>query len=522
MQQKIGGNNISKRKTHEEYVAELATVNKNIEALDKYVTAKTKITHHCLICDHKWEVTPSDILRGHGCPRCARRVDGRERFIDSIKKNGNKNISILGAYIDSKTPIECECNICNNKWSTLPSVLMTGRGCFNCAVKENGKHSRKTNEKYIEDLKMVNNTIIPLEPYVTCNDKIKHKCLICEHEWYSTPSNILHGRGCPKCGNEKSRLGSLLTHDEYLKRLQIKKCSMYPLEEYINSHTPILHQCNTCRYSYKVSPNQVLTKINCCPQCHKRIRYTTESFIQHYRQIFGFNNIEFIGEYVNNDIPIKCRCNICGYEWASKGDALLRGVGCKNCKSKDYWDKNRRTKEEFIDLLNEVTDNIEIIGDYINSGTKISCKCKICSNEWSATPTNLLRDHGCPSCHRFSGEDVVARYLSTNNIEFVHPMKYEGLVGIGGRELSYDFYLPKYNTLIEVQGKQHKAPIEWFGGEAKFKIQQEHDKRKRDFAENQNIPLLEIWYYEKDSTDDILTKFLNNLKSKSVETVIPA
>ena len=41
-------------------------------ALDKYVTAKTKIRFKCLIDNHIWTATPNGILCGRGCPECKR------------------------------------------------------------------------------------------------------------------------------------------------------------------------------------------------------------------------------------------------------------------------------------------------------------------------------------------------------------------------------------------------------------------------------------------------------------------
>ena len=62
--------------------------------------------------------------------------------------------------------------------------------------------------------------------------------------------------------------------------------------------------------------------------------------------------------------------------------------------------------------------------------------------------------------------------------------------------------------LIECQGKQHAQPIEYFGGEKQFKIQQEHDKRKREYAEKNGYKLLEIWYYDFDNIEEILNREL--------------
>ena len=59
-----------------------------------------------------------------------------------------------------------------------------------------------------------------------------------------------------------------------------------------------------------------------------------------------------------------------------------------------------------------------------------------------------------------------------------------------------------------MEGGQHEKPIDLFGGEEQFKIQQEHDKRKKEYAKLHNIKLLEIWYYDFDNITEILNKEL--------------
>ena len=69
--------------------------------------------------------------------------------------------------------------------------------------------------------------------------------------------------------------------------------------------------------------------------------------------------------------------------------------------------------------------------------------------------------------------------------------------------------MPEYNLFIEFQGKQHEAPIDYFGGESRFNTQIENDRAKKDFALQNNIELLEIWYYDYDNIEQILTEKLN-------------
>ena len=76
--------------------------------------------------------------------------------------------------------------------------------------------------------------------------------------------------------------------------------------------------------------------------------------------------------------------------------------------------------------------------------------------------------------------------------------------------LSYDFYLPKYNLLIEYQGNYHDGTVnKEVQSDEKFNRQQEHDKRKREYAKKNNIKLLEIWYWDFDNIEGILKRELN-------------
>lgn len=77
--------------------------------------------------------------------------------------------------------------------------------------------------------------------------------------------------------------------------------------------------------------------------------------------------------------------------------------------------------------------------------------------------------------------------------------------------LSYDFYIPTSNVLIEYQGEQHEKPFNYFGSEKKLTIQKEHDKRKKIYAESNGIYLLEIWYWDFNNIEKILTDKLEDM-----------
>ena len=152
--------------------------------------------------------------------------------------------------------------------------------------------------------------------------------------------------------------------------------------------------------------------------------------------------------------------------------------------------------------------DIIVLGEYKNAKTPILCKCKIDKNEWFATPNRLLSGTGCPQCNESKGEKIITDILTKNNICFMRQKTFDELYGIGNRNLSYDFHIPSLNILIEFQGEQHYEPIDYFGGEKRFDIQQEHDKRKREYAKDNNIKLIEIPYWDFENIEEILSKEL--------------
>ena len=122
-----------------------------------------------------------------------------------------------------------------------------------------------------------------------------------------------------------------------------------------------------------------------------------------------------------------------------------------------------------------------------------------------------LRGNRCPICKESHGERKIREYLTKNNIEFIPQKEFSNLLGTGNKPLSYDFYIPSKNILIEFQGEQHYRPVDFNNegmeqAEKNFEIQQEHDRRKREYAKQNNIDLLEITYLEENKIEEILDK----------------
>lgn len=381
---------------------------------------------------------------------------------------------------------------------------------------------RKTNEEYIAEVASKNPNIEVVDEYINATTKIKHRCLVDKYEWDAAPHNILRGKGCPKCSNNIKK-----THEEYVEEVKIKNSNVTVVDTYINATTKIAHRCNLCGNEWDATPDNILHG-HWCKSCslkeafqiHPKTQPTLrKSHEQYIKELYNANpNIEIIDQYITTEHTNLFRCKICGYKWYGNPKNYLGGKGCLMCARRKDAERKTFTQEEFVEKLGLVNRDIEVLGKYINSKIKILCRCKIDNHEFYALPSSLLAGHGCPVCNTPKGEKIIKEFLDKNRINYSIQKKYDQLLGVNGGMLSYDFYLPQYNLLIEFQGLQHEQPVEYFGGEEQLKIQQEHDRRKREYAKLHNINLLEIWYYDIDNIESILLQKINNLKLESVET----
>lgn len=387
-------------------------------------------------------------------------------------------------------------------------------------TKRNNK--KKTTEQYKQELHNINPNIEVLEEYINNKTKILHLCKTCNHKWKSYPSNILKGSDCPKCYHTNR----IKTNDEFVKEMYEKHPNIEILSEYIKASEKISCRCKICGYIWSATARS-LSHGTGCMQCgyesmKKKVRKSHQIFVEELQEINS--NIILLEEYINNYTKIKVKCKICNHEWNPFPTGLLSGHGCPECSRYNIM----LSENEFFDRINFCSNNTIIIHNSYN-GLLLDyvCECKKCGNIWETKGAHLIRGHACPKCKSSRGERIICSILDNHKIEYYFQKSFYELKGVGNKPLSYDFYIPKYNLLIEFQGIQHDITNDFFGGEKQFKIQQEHDKRKREYAKQNNINLLEIWYYDIDNIESILLQKINeikenNLKLESVETVIPA
>lgn len=123
------------------------------------------------------------------------------------------------------------------------------------------------------------------------------------------------------------------------------------------------------------------------------------------------------------------------------------------------------------------------------------CKCD-CGNytviDGKAVRFGKVRSCGC--LIRSSNELITQQFLESHNLKFESEKTFPDLIGSSYMQLRYDFcvYYDDKIILLELNGAQHYKPVEYFGGVAQFKKQQEHDRLKKEYARKHGIDLYVI------------------------------
>lgn len=98
-------------------------------------------------------------------------------------------------------------------------------------------------------------------------------------------------------------------------------------------------------------------------------------------------------------------------------------------------------------------------------------------------------------------------YLTEKNVTFKPQYTPDGLRGVGGGSLKFDFAVftgSELSLLIELDGLQHSQPVKYFGGVRKYEQVKANDSRKAEWAFAHGIKLIRIDVSECHSDSDFI------------------
>lgn len=108
----------------------------------------------------------------------------------------------------------------------------------------------------------------------------------------------------------------------------------------------------------------------------------------------GNGDYEVLGEYKNRRTKILLKHKVCGWEYEAFPNTFSSGGRCPKCSG-----LMKLTQEEYENKITELTNGeFVVIGEYINSHTKILMRHNICNHEWMVFPQSLIVGKSCPNC----------------------------------------------------------------------------------------------------------------------------
>lgn len=267
--------------------------------------------------------------------------------------------------------------------------------------------------------------------------------------------------------------------------------------------------------------------------------------------------LEIIGIAIDKNVQYECRCK-CGcvqkvdlFHFIKKKHRFCDAIYDESkhyfngdeCELRVVQEKNRMEKvprkkasDYDIDYPYKIHESLELTGEtydkeepYYYSNSKwydknrrvkgytihkmYRCRCYLCGKEYGFKYRNFLiksDEYGVRAsdgyyseafckCHEISSfQWRTVDILQKHGIEYRVEVSFSDLLGINHiKELRFDFGIYKSDELvclIECQGKQHYMGVDEFGGEEAYKVQQENDRLKREYAKKHNIRLVEISY----------------------------
>lgn len=275
-----------------------------------------------------------------------------------------------------------------------------------------------------------------------------------------------------------------------------------------------LFKCDIDGYEWESSLDAVrYARATGCPKCGHVARVTNITDVNRW---LDDNNRNIQCIYYDgkvNSSKSKFTCLIDKYEWTSRFNNIKSGKGCPVCsKVKKITDIS-----EVNQWLSENNRDMKCI-DYCGNLSNLSkFKCKICSKTWKSTFNNIKNGNSCPHCSASKGERHIAKILNEHNIQYKSQYWFNNCrIQL---PLPFDFALFKNNKLVglcEYQGEQHYKPVDFANkgidwAENQFKRNQFSDGIKRTYCKRNNIPLLEIPYWEYDNAENIILKFLKEV-----------
>ena len=306
--------------------------------------------------------------------------------------------------------------------------------------------------------------------------------IICsEHgEFQQQPTRHTRGQGCKGCQYDRKRLGK----GAFIEKSRKVHGSQYDYRfvSYQSNSRKIRIGCYQCGSVFEQKPTHHLEGRGC--NCKTRMDH--KEFLRKAAETHGSKYS--YGHYVTSTQKIAITCGECNHCFLQEPRTHLSGHGCPECA------KTVIGLKRFLDEANDLHDGRYDYSLVTQLGTLSDELTIICPShgEFKQKARKHREGSGCPACSASCGERDMAKALNAAGVAFQPQWEIDD----GHGKLLADFFIENQRTVIEIDGKQHYEPIEFFGGKRTFAGVAERDLRKTRWCLENGYRIIRIGYHE--------------------------
>lgn len=206
------------------------------------------------------------------------------------------------------------------------------------------------------------------------------------------PDNHLSGKGCTKCGRNRTASARRLTTEQFIsKARQIHGDHFdYSQTVYHNYGTPLIIVCPV-HGPFSQTPSGHLAGKG-CQQCAGNLPHSVEQIIRRFKAIHGDRYVYDTASLTDKKCKVRAICQLHG-PFSVWFRAHLDGAGCPQCTG-HY---QHQAKDHFVRRANAIHDNKYTYGKYVGAAKKMDITCSA-HGVFQQTPASHLQRHGCPGC----------------------------------------------------------------------------------------------------------------------------
>ena len=285
--------------------------------------------------------------------------------------------------------------------------------------------------------------------------------------------------------------------ETFIKKVKEKYSEPFEIMLYNGSSKPGKYFCGYCKQERTLPKmGQLLDekRKHICSHCFAS-KYA-EDVLKVVEEESDLDFIQFGYKQNLHKPTIIYNCKKCGENTEKPYVEFLKYPTCIHCGS----NAKRKTTNS---IVLEVPKDFTLLEPYNGQYNKVLFRHN-CGFVFSVRPKDLINGHSyCPKCSKKAskGERKIMSFLELNQIDFIKEKVFEW-----SNNKRYDFFLPKFNLLIEYNGIQHYKDVPNFS--LPLEEQQAIDRWKEDKAKEFGFDVLIISYLDFDNIEDILAQRL--------------